>query len=34
MLGWDLDVLIERTIRAMRFCEAEVNAFMAGGLQT
>jgi predicted hydrolase (HD superfamily) len=28
MLGWDLDTLIERTILAMRSCEAEVNAFM------
>jgi predicted hydrolase (HD superfamily) len=29
MLGWDLDTLIERTILAMRSCEAEVNTFMA-----
>jgi predicted hydrolase (HD superfamily) len=29
MLGWDLDVLIERTILAMRSCEAEINSFMA-----
>jgi predicted hydrolase (HD superfamily) len=29
MLGWDLDLLIERTILAMRSCEAEINAFMA-----
>jgi predicted hydrolase (HD superfamily) len=28
MLGWELDALIEKTIRAMRSCEAEVNAFM------
>lgn len=28
MLGWELDVLMEKTIRAMRSCEAEVNAFM------
>jgi hypothetical protein len=28
MLGWELDVLIEKTIRAMRSCEAGVNAFM------
>ena len=26
MLGWELDTLIERTILAMRSCEAEVNA--------
>jgi predicted hydrolase (HD superfamily) len=30
MLGWDLDALIGKTILAMRSCEAEVNAFMAG----
>jgi predicted hydrolase (HD superfamily) len=29
MLGWDLDRLIEKTILAMRSCEAEINAFMA-----
>ena len=29
-LGWDLDKLIEQTILAMRSCEAEINAFMAG----
>jgi predicted hydrolase (HD superfamily) len=29
MLGWDLDTLIEKTILAMRSCEASVNAFMA-----
>jgi predicted hydrolase (HD superfamily) len=29
MLGWELDALIEKTIRAMRSCEAEINAFMA-----
>jgi predicted hydrolase (HD superfamily) len=28
MLGWDLDRLIEKTILAMRSCEAEINAFM------
>jgi predicted hydrolase (HD superfamily) len=28
MLGWELDVLIEKTILAMRSCEAGVNAFM------
>jgi predicted hydrolase (HD superfamily) len=27
-LGWDLDKLIEKTILAMRSCEAGVNAFM------
>ena len=27
-LGWDLDVLLERTILAMRSCEAQVNAQM------
>jgi predicted hydrolase (HD superfamily) len=30
MLGWDLDLLIQRTILAMRSCEAEINAFMTG----
>jgi predicted hydrolase (HD superfamily) len=30
MLGWDLDMLIEKTILAMRSCESRVNAFMAG----
>ncbi|MCL1818860.1 MAG: hydrolase [Spirochaetaceae bacterium] len=29
-LGWDLDKLIGQTILAMRSCEAEINAFMAG----
>ena len=29
-LGWELDKLIEQTILAMRSCEAEINAFMAG----
>jgi predicted hydrolase (HD superfamily) len=29
MLGWDLDTLIEKTILAMRSCEAEVNAAAA-----
>lgn len=29
MLGWELDVLIEKTIHAMRSCEAEINAAMA-----
>jgi predicted hydrolase (HD superfamily) len=28
MLGWELDTLIEKTILAMRSCEAEINAFM------
>lgn len=28
-LGWDLDTLMERTIQAMRSCEAGVNAAMA-----
>ncbi|MDR1286497.1 MAG: hydrolase [Treponema sp.] len=28
MLGWELDVLIEKTILAMRSCEESVNAFM------
>jgi predicted hydrolase (HD superfamily) len=28
MLGWELDRLIEKTILAMRSCEAEINAFM------
>ena len=27
-LGWDLDKLIEKTILAMRSCEAEINSFM------
>jgi len=30
MLGWELDTLIEKTILAMRSCEAEVSAAMAG----
>ncbi|MDR0707589.1 MAG: hydrolase [Treponema sp.] len=29
-LGWELDTLIEKTILAMRSCEADVNAFMKG----
>ena len=29
MLGWELDALIEKTIHAMRSCEAGVNAAMA-----
>jgi predicted hydrolase (HD superfamily) len=29
LLGWDLDKLIEKTILAMRSCEAEAGAFMA-----
>jgi predicted hydrolase (HD superfamily) len=29
MLGWELDVLIEKTILAMRSCEAEVSAAVA-----
>jgi predicted hydrolase (HD superfamily) len=28
MLGWELDTLIEKTILAMRSCEAEINKFM------
>jgi predicted hydrolase (HD superfamily) len=28
MLGWELDVLIEKTILAMRSCEGDVNTFM------
>ena len=28
-LGWDLDVLLERTILAMRSCEERVNGEMA-----
>jgi predicted hydrolase (HD superfamily) len=28
-LGWELDFLIEKTILAMRSCEAEINAAMA-----
>ena len=27
-LGWELDVLMEKTIEAMRSCEAEIAAFM------
>jgi predicted hydrolase (HD superfamily) len=30
MLGWELDFLIEKTILAMRSCETEIAAFMAG----
>ncbi len=29
VLGWELDTLIEKTILAMRSCEAQVNAAMA-----
>jgi len=29
MLGWELDVLIEKTLLAMRSCEADVNAAVA-----
>jgi len=29
LLGWELDLLIEKTILAMRSCEAEVNAAVA-----
>jgi predicted hydrolase (HD superfamily) len=29
MLGWELDTLIEKTILAMRSCEAEINAAVA-----
>jgi predicted hydrolase (HD superfamily) len=28
MLGWELDTLIEKTILAMRSCEADVNAYI------
>ena len=28
-LGWELDTLLERTIQAMRSCEADINAAMA-----
>lgn len=28
-LGWELDVLMEKTIEAMRSCEADIAAFMA-----
>ena len=27
-LGWELDILMEKTIEAMRSCEAEIEAFM------
>ena len=27
-LGWELDTLFERTIQAMRACEADINAAM------
>ncbi|MDR1374488.1 MAG: hydrolase [Treponema sp.] len=30
MLGWELDLLIEKTILAMRSCEEAIGAFMAG----
>jgi len=30
MLGWELDALIEKTILAMRSCESEINAAVAG----
>ncbi|GHV82488.1 HDIG domain-containing protein [Spirochaetia bacterium] len=30
MLEWELDTLIEKTLLAMRSCEGEINAFMAG----
>jgi predicted hydrolase (HD superfamily) len=29
LLGWELDTLIEKTILAMRSCEAAVNAAIA-----
>jgi predicted hydrolase (HD superfamily) len=29
LLGWELDTLIEKTILAMRSCEADVNAAVA-----
>jgi predicted hydrolase (HD superfamily) len=32
MLGWDLDLLIEKTILAMRSCEGEIQAGMDPGL--
>ena len=28
-LGWELDTLFERTIQAMRSCEADISAAMA-----
>ena len=28
MLGWELDELFDKTIQAMRSCEAEINAYM------
>ena len=31
LLGWELDTLIEKTLLAMRSCEAEVNAAKAAG---
>jgi predicted hydrolase (HD superfamily) len=34
LLGWELDTLIEKTILAMRSCEAAVNAFMEGSTAT
>ena len=27
-LGWEMDTLFEKTIEAMRSCEAEIAAFM------
>ena len=27
-LGWELDVLLEKTLEAMRSCEAEIADFM------
>ena len=34
LLGWTLDELIEKTIEAMRSCEAEVNRAEASGFGT
>lgn len=28
-LGWDLEMLMERTIQAMRSCEEEINSALA-----
>ena len=30
MLGWDLNTLIQKTIEAMRSCEAEIQVTMEG----
>lgn len=29
MLGWELDELFNKTIEAMRFCEADINSYMS-----